>query len=310
VKYVVTAPGYSTTTLIKTFTFNYTAPIQVLAPGFDNFTPKLTVTDATSYGVSGFNLVGTSQSWSAIITTVSGSVQNISGVGNTFDMAFGGSYYDASYDVTLVATVSWQLASASTSVTLIDRFSIEEVFASEIPPTLIQLLTLLTTLKSQYDAAVNNCSTTVDTLQATYTLAESIYEHMIARGQNSMLAGLSDYVYQLQKIFNNGVTPTIPNTGTIIPPYDWGAGGSTTVTWANVQNKPFSTIMSWTVGQGGYPVAGATSATNAGFAGLNVIAFRNNLFEPITKPSLASSTVTFSQALAANETLYLLSIAL
>lgn len=308
ITYTVVAPGYSNTTYIKTFNFTYAAPTQVLAPNFDNFTPKLTVTDATPYAINGFNLVGVNQQWTGVIANVLGAVQNISGAGNTFDVAYQGNYYDSSYDVTLNTIATYTLIASSISVTLVDKFNIEEVFTTEVPPTLIQLLTLLTAYKALFDAAVNNASTTTTALQDNYVLAASIYDHLIERGQNSSLAGLSDYVYQLQKIFNNGVTPPPTNTGAIIPAYNWGASGMTTVSWNNIQSKPSTTIMSWTVGQGGFPLAGSSSATNAGFAGQNVICFRNQLFEPVTKTSLSSTTVNFSQPLVNNEILYIQSI--
>jgi hypothetical protein len=307
ITYQVQATGYSNTTLVKTFTFNYNPVTQVITPGFDNFTPSLKVVDATSYGQAGFNFVSVNQQWGAVINNVLGVNQSISGSGVSFDLNYQGNYYDSGYQVTLTAIVSYQLPGLNTFVTLLDKYTLIETFQSEIPPTLLQLLASLTTLKSQLDAAQNNCATFA-ALQDNYGFAVSVYTHMIDRGQTGSLSGLSDYVYQLQQIFNNGVTPTIVNTGGIIPPYNWSLGtGGGLINWSSVTGKPTLTIMQWTVGQAGFPAAGTNTATNAGFVNSYVLVFRNFERENVTKP-FNSATVTFGNNFIQGEDIYILGI--
>jgi len=307
--YNIRVTGYTDTVLTKTFTVNFTAPIPVITQGFNNFTPSLRVTDATSYGIAGLTYIGITQTWAGIINSVSGTPQNITGAGATFDLAYLGSYYDSLYNVTLTSVVTWQIPAASPFVTLLDQFILSETFQAEIPPTLAQLLDSLTAMKLDLDANINNSSVYV-TKQSDYTYAESIYQHLIKRGQTGSLSGLSDYVWQLQKIFNHNVTPAYVNTNGVIPAYDWGTGGGGSVAWNSITGKPATVIMTWTVGDGGFPGNGATTVTNAGFAGFNITCFRNNQFEPMTK-TLGSTTATFSSgALSTGEKLYVQSIPL
>jgi len=304
IKYSVRCPGYTDTVLTKTFVLNYTAPVLVITPAFDNFTPSLKVVDATTYGVAGITYIDATRTWAGVIRSVSGTNQNIVGAGINFDLVYGGNYYDASYDITLTSIVTWQLPNLSNWVTIVDKFvTVQETFQSEIPPTLLQLLAGLTALKNKLDAALNNKDAYLSLL-STYNYAVALYTHMIKRGQVGDLAGLSDYVYNLQKIFNNGVQLVIINTNGIIPPYDWGSSvGSTD--WANITGKPSTKVISWTAGQPGFPPIGATSITDSRFGNIpstQIMVFRGNaLYPSFTKVSDASQTISWPDALGGGE---------
>lgn len=310
ITYQVQAAGYSPTTLIKTFNLNYTKPVAVIISNFDNFTPKLTVQDGTAYAQSGFNLVSVAETWSGVINSVAGTPQNISGSGPIFDLAYLGNYYDASFSVSLSSVFTYTLVAPANWVTIIDSFSLSQVFDSETPPTLVLLLSYLTFLKAQMDAAECDCNT-YPTLFARYIKAQAIYSHLKYRGCNNDLAGLSSYVYQLQKIFNNNITPPVNHTLVPIPSYDWGCGGSGgSVAWNNITGKPATVIIQWTVGDAGFPGNGATQLTDSRLSGYNVLILRNNIQEEnYTKP-LAGSTITFNNALSTEETIYCQSIPL
>lgn len=312
--YTVEAAGYSDTTLTQTFLLNYTAPTLVLTPAFDNFTPSLKVTDATVYGQAGLNYISVSENWAGVINSVGGTEESVTGSGVTFDLAFGGSYYDAEYLITLTAIPQWQLAAAGPSVTIIDKLiSLQETFYSEIPPTLAELLASLTVLKSQLDAAQNNGNiygnSVYGNLLTTYNFAMSVYTHLIDRGQVGSLAGLSNYVYQLQQIFNNGITPPYTNTNTPIPAYNWGGGGSGSA-WSQITGKPSTITITWVVGANGFPGAGATSISSAQLvgAGLNqILMFRGGFFySAFTKSSQASNTLSWTTPLQAGENVFIL----
>lgn len=309
IKYSVRCPGYSDTVLLKTFVLDYTAAVPVMTPAFDNFTPSLKVVDATSYGVAGLNFISANQQWTGLIRSVLGTNRAINGTGITFDLVYTGNYYDSAYDINLISTVTYQLPDISISVTVIDKLVVpQETFYAEIPPTLQQLLDGLTLLKSQLDAALNNQNTYLSLL-TTYNYAVAIYTHLIDRGSIGSLSGLSDYVYQLQKIFNHGVQPIYVNTNGIIPPYNWG-GSSGSTAWAAITGKPNTNVISWTVGQGGFPGVGALSITDARLANIpasQVLMFRGGIFYSSTvKASTATSTLSWTDGLGVQEPVFIL----
>jgi hypothetical protein len=135
------------------------------------------------------------------------------------------------------------------------------------------------------------------------------------------LAGLDTYIYQLQKIFNNDVNPTYVNTNEVIPPYDWGTGG-TSVAWVDITGKPSTVTVEWVVGDVGFPGVGATTFTNANLLNVpiaRVYVFRNGLPQFSANPgdgdtyytkNTADTFLTFSSALALAEKLIVLIIPL
>lgn len=318
IKYTVRCLGYTDTVLTKTFILNYTAPIPVITPAFDNFTPSLKVTNATVWGVSGLSFITADLEWAGVIRSVTGTDRSITGSGITFDLAYNGNYYDSAYDIILTATVTWQLQGLGSFVTIVDQFvTPEETFTAEIPPTLAQLLNGLTDLKSKLDAAQNNGNaygnSVYGNLLTTYNYAVSLYMHMVKRGQSGSLAGLSAYVYQLQMIFNNGVTPAPANTNNVIPTYDWG-GGSGASDWNSITGKPNTKSLSWTVGANGFPAAGAVNISDARLANVpaaQILMFRGGVYYASTsKASQASNTLSWSDALSAQEPIFILILAI
>lgn len=274
ISYHVVATGYDETVLTKTFDLVYTTPDIVVTENFDVFTPSLSVTDETEYAQDGMTLNVTSRSWAANIITVEGTPQAISSSNQTFDLAYLGSYYDSEYDVFLTVTVIYVLDSPSEWVQINDTISFEEVYYAFIPPTIIELLELLTNYKATVDAAhcicgtgcVDNCTI----LKNTYSLATSIYTHIVERGRNGEIDGLDEYVLQLQKLLSNCVTPDYTNTNEVIPAYYWG-------------NPPVGTLFGFykqmIVGSGvnNAPADGATSYTDANLIGKNVIVYLDSL---------------------------------
>lgn len=318
VRYTVRCAGYTDTVLTKTFVLNYTAPIPIVTSAFDNFTPSLKVTDATVWGVSGLTFIGVDEEWAALIRSVLGTNQPITGAGITFDLAYNGNYYDSAYDITLTATVTWELQGLGSFVTIVDQFVIpEETFTAEIPPTLAQLLDGLTDLKSKLDAGQNNGNaygnSVFGNLLTTYNYAVSLYSHLIKRGQVGSLAGLSSYVYQIQMIFNNGVTPTIVNTNTAIPAYDWGSGSGAS-DWNSITGKPTTKSISWTVGAGGFPTTGAFSISDVRLANMpaaQILMFRGGVYYASTsKASQASNTLSWTDSLSNQEPIFILILAI
>lgn len=313
--YTVQAPGYTNTVLTKTFSLSYTPPPLVITNNFDIFTPDLSVQDSTSYTQAALTYVSTTRSWTAAIITVLGTTQNLTGAGQTIDLAYLGSYYDSIYNIGLTVFPQWTIT-ASPFVTVIDNLATAATFAAQIPPTLAALLVSLTTLKSQVDAAICDCIR-YTVLLANYNLASNIYSQLIYRGQSSSLAGLATYVYQLEKIFNNNVTPTYVNTNQVIPAYNWG-GGAGSVSWSAITGKPSTIAIEWVVGAGGFPGPGSTTYTDSRLINIpaaQVNVFRNGLPQFSSNPGdgntyitkvTANNFLTFSTALGAGEEIIIL----
>lgn len=318
IQYSVRCPGYTDTVLTKTFVLNYAPPVPVVTPAFDNFTPSLKVTDATVWGIPGFNFINVQEQWDAIIRSVVGTNQEKLGSGITFDLIYNGNYYDSAYDIILTAYVTWQLQGINPFVTIVDLFLTPlETFYAETPPTLSQLLDGLTALKVKLDGAQNNGNAygngVFGNLLTTYNYAVSLYMHLIKRGQMGSLAGLSAYVYQLQMIFNNGVTPVPSNTNNPITAYDWG-GGSGATDWNSITGKPSTVNIAWIVGTGGYPAAGAFNISDSRLANVpatQILMFRGGIYYATTsKTSTASNTLSWADALSGQEPILILILAI
>lgn len=317
ISYYIQAPGYDDTILTKEFNLNYIAPIQTIVKAFDLFTPDLSVTDATTYGQSGMSLSAIARTWAGTVISVLGTDQNISGAGVDFDLNYLGNYYDSRYDVTLTSNPQYVLSSPDDWVTIIDELVVSQTYYAEIPPTLEVLLNDLTTLKYSIDTCIcgKNCGCTECQLsKSNYMLAVSIYTHLVERGRIDDVSGLSLYVLQLQKIFNNCITPTYINTNEVIPAYNFGGGSGGSVAWNDITGKPSTATIEWTVGALGFPGAGATTLTDARLANIpvaRVLVFRNNALQYssnqgsgntyFTKASTAANSIMFSAALFTEE---------
>lgn len=243
IEYHVIAPGYNETVLTKTLILAYTSPALTVTENFDVFTPDLSLTDDTTYAQSGMTTNSVSRSWEADIITVLGTPQNIVSTLQTFDLNYLGLYYDSRYDASLVSTVTYTLDSPSTWVTIVDVQTFTHTYYAFIPLSIDELLELLTAYKAQVDAGGcicgTGCCSTCTVLKTTYTLAMSIYTHIVERGRAGEIEGLSVYVVQLQKLLSNCVTPAYTNTNGVIPPYNWlTIPGSGTVTSFAAGNLP------------------------------------------------------------------------
>lgn len=317
ITYTVRAPGYEDTVLQQTFSLSYTAPAIVITNNFDIFTPQLTVQDSTDYTQINLDYVAIVRAWSADIISVSGTTQTITGTSQVFDLNYLGLYYDSKYVISLTIKPQWRLQGASNFVAIIDDLEYDITLYAQIPPTLAALQTDLATLKTELDASIADCNN-YDRLLSDYNLANSIYSQLIDRGQSGSLSGLDGYVYQLEKIFNNDVTPSYVNTNEEIPAYDWNSGGGGSVAWTNITGKPSSITVEWVVGQGGFPGPGATVYTNASLTNVavsRVYVFRNGIPQFNSNPpdgdtyftkNLADGFLTFSVALGAGEKILVL----
>lgn len=274
ITYNIVAPGYDETSLSRTFDLSYTSPTLETAENFDVFTPNLSVTDNTTYAQAGMTLDSVVRNWEATIISVEGTNQDIAGSLQTFDLNYLGSYFDSRYDVSLTATANYTIVSPDNWVQILDQVEFEDTYYAFIPPTIIELLQLLTNYKATVDAAhcicgtgcVDNCTI----LKNTYSLAVAIYTHIVERGRNGESEGLDAYVLQLQKLLSNCVTLPYTNTNEVIPAYYWGTPPAGTV---------FAFYKQMIVGSGvnDAPADGATSYTDTNLIGKNVIVYLDSL---------------------------------
>lgn len=274
IAYHVIATGYDETILTRTLDLSFTTPTVVIDDNMDVFTPALSVTDDTDYDQDGMTVDSVTRSWDVDIISVEGTDQNITGSTETFSLSYLGSFYDSQYDVLLTVDVLYSLDAPDDWATVQVILTKEVTLYAFIPPTILELLEMLTEYKATVDAGncicgtacVDNCTN----LKATYSLAVSIYTHIVERGRNGQITGLDAYVLQLEKLLHNCVTPTYTNTNEAIAPYDWGASGSGTV---------FTFYKQMIVGSGvnNAPADGATSYTDALLVGKNVIVYLDSL---------------------------------
>ena len=304
ITYNIVAPGYDETTLTRTFELSYTSPTIVVTDDFDVFTPILSVTDDTDYVQAGMTFNSVTRDWQATIISVEGTNQDISATTQTFDLNYLGAYYDSRYDVSLTTTVSYTLTAPDDWVSIEDTVEYEHTYYAFIPPTLAELLEMLTAYKATVDAAHcicgPGCADNCTPLKNTYALAVSIYTHIVERGRLGQTTGLDAYVLQLQKLLSNCVTPAYTNTNEAISPYDWGSTGG----------GSFTFYKQMIVGSGvnNAPADGATNYTDALLVGKSVQVFLDSLlmgFNLADRISIAyvsgTGSITWNTPLVSNQ---------
>lgn len=218
ITYTVKAPGYSDTIVVKSLTLSFKEPAIIIAPLIDVFTPLIKVNDGTSFTQAGMTLTSSVRAWTVNIDLVGSARQVITGSTATLDLIVGGSYYDALYTATLVYNFTYRLDGSNNWFYVVDKLTAMNQFDCYTPLTLSQLLTYLNTLK----AAAADLGTGVSEItKSQYIKANSIYEHMISRGQVGDLLGLQVYEQQLENIFLPYRAIPVPHSNNPIPIYVW-----------------------------------------------------------------------------------------
>jgi hypothetical protein len=275
--YYLRAPGYTDTTLTKTFQLAYSRPTLDIANGFNIFTPLLVVSDTTDYVQAGMSLSSTTRAWSALIHSVSGVDQTVTGSLADLDLAYLGDYYDASFAINLTVTPVYTLNTPDDWVTIIDKIAATTLtLQSQVPQSITQLDTSLQALKDKADASAN-CTTCKD--RDNYSYASALYSDFRRRGCDAAFGGLTKTYFQLIKLLNNGVNPSYTHTNAPLAAYDFHCGDfTTTVPWTAITGKPSTVLIEWTVGTGGFPLNGATTLVDSRLTNIppaQVRVFRN-----------------------------------
>lgn len=226
IKYTVDHAGYTPTTLTRTFTVSYSAPVISIEKSFDVFTPVISVADSTVYTTSGFTVGSVTRAWSVNV----GTTGTLTGTGSSLQLDFSGDYYDALYDITLTST--FLCASNSYNfLSIRDSYVTHETEDAYAPPSGTQLLTYLKELKSRLDALINTCQR-YDKAKQDYEYAVVLYTHLKNRVCSGDTVNVYTYVQEILDIlhYHNSISQVHSNTA--IDPYNFtqlcgtGSGGT------------------------------------------------------------------------------------
>lgn len=220
------APSYLSTDFTREFVFSYQAPTVQLVEDFDVFTPLLNYHDSTLYTQSGYTNTSVTRAWTAVSTPTG----TITGSSSTFNMVFGGQYYDANYVVSLTSSLIY-------TNTTYNWLTVQETVAksvntyAETPPTVSDIVGDISDLKLQLDQAINSCQV-YDNIKADFEYAQTLFLHIM----DKIKIGDMDNIYidlnDLLVVLNNYQIPTYIPTNLPILPYDilpffpgavWGA---------------------------------------------------------------------------------------
>jgi hypothetical protein len=226
IKYTAAAPGYISTDFTRTFQFQYAPVVLNLIEEFDVFTPKLEYIDSTVYQVSNYNNTNVVRIW----TAVSIPTGIITSTAATFDIKYNNKYWDAYYTITLSAQTLYThqvypwLTVEETSTKTINTYA-------ETPKTLLQIVVLISSLKTKIDQAVDTVSD-LEQVIADFDYAQSLFVHIIDKLKVSNLANIDRDLKDLLAVLHNYQIPAYVPTNLEIPPYNWSAYN--TVSWGNI----------------------------------------------------------------------------
>jgi len=211
----------------------YEVPVVNLREDFDVFTPRLRYYDDTNYQVSNFNNGAVTRSWAW--SSVPSGAQ--SGSGAYIQLQYNSAYYDAYYTVTLTSSTlythqvyPWLTVSETVSKTV-------NTYAAT-PPTPLQIVTLISALKTELNRRVDEVLDLQET-KNDFEYAEGLFMHIIdkirVQDLNSVYRDLND----LLAVLHNYQIPTYVPLNIPIQPYNLSAYN--TVSWGsiigNIQNQ-------------------------------------------------------------------------
>jgi hypothetical protein len=211
------APGYLSTDFTRTFTFQYTPVSLVMTQDFNVFTPDLKYSDDTVYTVSGYTNGAVTRSWTAVSTPTG----TLTGSSQIFDLAYGGNYYSASYNVTLASSITYT-NSVYNWLTISETITKNETACVEDPPSLSELVADISELRATMEELINTCQS-FDQAKDDFEYAQSLLWHIIDKAKTQDWDNIYVDLERLLSVLDNYQTPTCNPTNAIIPPYDFSA---------------------------------------------------------------------------------------
>jgi hypothetical protein len=239
IKYTAVAPGYLSTDFSRNFQFQYTPVVLVLTEEFDVFTPKLEYIDSTNYQVSNYNHTSVVRSWSATTTptgVITGSTQ-------TFDIKYLDEYYDANYSISLSSSLVYT-HQVYAWLTVEETITKSVTTYAETPPTLLQIITLISALKTVIDQRVDMVMN-LEQAKEDFEYAQTLLNHIIDKLKVNNLANIDRDLKDLIALLHNYQIPTYAPTNLPIPPYNWSAYN--TVAWGNITGDIQNQTDLWTI---------------------------------------------------------------
>ncbi len=279
-------PDYTPGEFARSFTMTYSKISQSIVSSLDVFTPLLSYSDATVYTQNNFSITSQTSSWTA--TSLAGTITPSST--STFNLAIGGSYYDAAYSVNYSKVVDY--LHSNTWLSVKEGWSFSEVADAYTPSSMVTLLGWLDALKAERDAAYCNTA-----LEETYEKAATLYVHIRSKVCALQTTGLKEYFDEFYRLTHNYQNLSAAHTNAVIPAYDFttgcgggsGSSGTTIIIECVIGNA-------YTISGSNATVTGltdgSTSISCADFANVRVEVIRGNVPQPNTNPLDGSSYIT------------------
>lgn len=224
--YEVTTSDLVKTTFTRLFQFNYTPVDLVMSENFDVFTPSLTYNDSTVYSASGYTNNTVTRNW----TVVSSPTGTITASTQSCNLIKTSNYYDASYTVTLVSSVLYTSINYA-YLTIDERITKVVSTYAQTPPTLFNLVSLISALKTRLNSLENTIQPYANT-KASFEIAQSLFVHIIDKIRVNNTAGIYKDLKDLIIILSNEQIPTYVALNVPILPYDLSSYSK--VTWGNI----------------------------------------------------------------------------
>ena len=223
--------------VVSDFTRNwqmaYEVPVVTLREDFDVFTPRLRYYDDTVYQVSNFNNGAVTRSW-AWSSVPSG---NQSGSGASIQLQYNSAYYDAYYTVSLTSSVLYT-HQVYTWLTVNETVSKTVNTYAATPPTLLQLVTLISALKTELDRRVDEVLDLQNT-KNDFEYSEGLFMHIIDKIRVQNLSSIYRDLKDLIAVLHNYQIPQYIPLNIPIQPYNLNSYN--TVAWGsiigNIQNQ-------------------------------------------------------------------------
>lgn len=227
----------TTDNVISTFTrlwqMAYEVPIVVLREDFDVFTPRLRYYDDTNYQVSNFNNGAVTRTW-AWNSVPSG---NQSGSGAYIQLQYNSAYYDAYYTVSITSSTLYT-HQVYTWLTVNETVSRTVNTYAATPPTPLQIVTLISSLKTELNRRVDEVLDLQNT-KNDFEYAEGLFMHIIDKIRVQDLSSIYRDLKDLLAVLHNYQIPTYVPLNIPIQPYNLNSYN--TVAWGsiigNIQNQ-------------------------------------------------------------------------
>lgn len=214
IKFTANAPGRLSTDFTRSFEFQYLPVKLSMGEEFDVFTPSLKYRDNTVYQVSNYNAGAVTRAWSGVSTPTG----TKTGTTVLFDLKHNNNYFDANYTITLVSSVLYT-HQTYTYLTVNERITKVVNTYAETPPALDPIVSDISDLKNQADAAVNNTQNYVD-LKADFEYAQVLFAHIIDKIKVGNVSDIYEDLKDLVRVLNNNQIPQYVPKNIPILPYD------------------------------------------------------------------------------------------